>query len=71
MEEELKEEVVDQEQQENVNPELERQAKANLSQLRLECARVAQCDGTRGSLLKTNNLLRYVLFGEIQEVNKK
>jgi len=61
---------VDQE-QENVDPELERQAKANLSQLRLECARVAQCDGTRGSLLKTNNLLRYVLFGEIQEVNKK
>ncbi len=70
MEEELKEEVVDQEQQ-NVDPELERQAKANLSQLRLECARLAQCDGTRGSLLKTNNLLRYVLFGEIQEVNKR
>lgn len=70
MEEELKEEVVDQEQQ-NVDPELARQAKANLSQLRLECARLAQCDGTRGSLLKTNNLLRYVLFGEIQEVNKR
>lgn len=70
MEEELKEEVIEQE-QEQVDPELERQAKANLSQLRLECARVAQCDGTRGSLLKTNNLLRYVLFGEIQEVNRR
>lgn len=56
--------------QEAVNPDLERQAQAQLSQLRLQCAQVAQCDGSRGSLLKTNNLLRYVLTGYIQEVGK-